>query len=204
MKRISVSGVFVFALMAHASCNAETPLPGEIFSLGGIKIGVSTLRDVQALLGKSSVTRSGKEDESPLEVCYEAPSSGEHFYIVFESGAMGGFSRVTDFVITKQRPAGECSRLTSVKSVASSGNGVQLGQSREEFLSKFPTRFAANGNDLSYQLQTTRPADTEELKNLKKEWPNEKSYKFDVVIDIQAHFDNGVLTRYQVSKIESF
>jgi hypothetical protein len=204
MKANTLIGVAVLAIVACTLCLAETTLSNDVFSLGSIKIGVSTLSDVQSLLGKSYLTRNGKDDESPLELCYEAPPPHGHFYVIFVSGVMGGFSRVTEFVITRQRPKGNCSRLMSAELIDSSGNGVHLGQSRNEFMGKFPIKFTENGSDLSYEVQAKRAANKDELKNLQKEWPNEKRYTFDVSVNIQAHFENGVLTRYQVSKIESF
>ena len=204
MKQNTRINAALLAFMACTSSPAETTLSNEVFSLGSIKIGSSTFHDVQSLLGGSHLTRSGKEDESPLELCYEAYLPHEHFYVIFVSGAMGGFSRITEFVMTKQHPKGDCSRLISAEVISSSGNGVRLGQSRSEFLARFPINFTEDGNDLSYELQTKRSANKDELKNLQKEWPHEKTYTFDISVHIKANFKHGLLDRYQVSKIESF
>lgn len=182
---------------------SEPVLPSEIFSLGKVNIGVTTIAEAQKVLGRSPTFRPNAQDESPLQICYLVESPKDRFYVVFESGAMGGFTRITGFGISRQRPEHRCGSLQSPMQVIP-GNGVEIGQTRKEFLSKFAIEFIRGGDNLSFQAKTKRAASTEELRSLKKAWPKEKVYQLDVFVSIQAHFEDGRLFKYEVSKIESY
>ncbi|HVI55397.1 MAG TPA: hypothetical protein VM621_10125 [Luteibacter sp.] len=179
-------------------------LSSDVFALGRIKIGVTTIAEAQEILGKTVSFRSRKVDESPVQICYLAESPNVRFYVLFEAGSMGGFSRITRFSISRQAPSQSCGSLRSPAEVMSSGNGVKIGQSYQEFLSKFSVRFTSVGDKLIYRAQTSRSPNAEELIVLKKAWPEEKAYRLEVLVNINADFENGFLSKYEVSRIESY
>lgn len=57
---------------------------------------------------------------------------------------------------------------------------------------------------MSYQARTRRLPNAEELVVSKRAWSRENSYWLDVVVSIDAEFENGMLSRYEVSRIESY
>lgn len=76
MRLITVLAVAALGLCGQGTAYSNEVMPAaEIFSLGRIHIGVTTIAEVQELLGKAFTFRSGTQDESPLQICYrtEAP-----------------------------------------------------------------------------------------------------------------------------------
>jgi hypothetical protein len=59
----------------------------------GLTIGRTSLKDVQAKLGKAEVTRVSREEESDVSVCYLSPTEGT--VLVLYSGATGGWTDIT-------------------------------------------------------------------------------------------------------------
>jgi len=57
---------------------------------------------------------------------------------------------------------------------------------------------------MSYQARTRRLPNAEELVVSKRAWSRENSYWLDAVVSIDAEFENGMLSRYEVSRIESY
>jgi hypothetical protein len=194
-------------LTSHLNVIAGSHLPTEpsgVFEIGKIQVGVTTLADAKAALGNSAEARQGQSDESPIQICYLIDSANGRYYIIFGSGAMGGFTRITEFSLTRDAPKQACTSVRSRNKLMATGNGVTLGQSRDEFYGKFLFKFKETGDISSYRENTTRIPNTEELSELRRAWPAEKTYQFDVSVSIDAVFKNGHLVKYRVSKIESF
>jgi hypothetical protein len=201
IKLVSIASVLCAPRLVYSTGAVPT---SDIFSLGQIKIGTTTLDEVQKMLGPSDFFRPKKDDESPLSICYKAESPNGDFFVLLESGATGGFKRVTGFSISRVNPEHACGRLQATTESVQPANGVEIGESRESFEKRFTVRFAPCGSNLSYELDSTREPGAEELESLKKMWPNEKSYRLDVAVRVCAHFDNDHLTSYTVSKVESY
>lgn len=167
-------------------------------------LGTTTIDEIQAEYGKAPILRSGREDESPLRVCYSNTFSKGKAFIVFESGAMGGFERVTGFRITTRYPRQQCPITKVSISSLTSGNGVRLLQLHKEFLEKFRIEFKQKEEQLWYEGESKREATKEELDRIRSMWPNEKQTFFDVIINIKADFKKDKLVDYSVSKVESY
>jgi hypothetical protein len=175
-----------------------------MFSIGQIKIGATTMDEAEQMLGPSEPFRSEKNDESPLSICYAVESPKGNFFVLLESGAAGGFKRITGFSISKANPKHTCGHLQAATESVLPANGVEIGDSRARFEKRFIVKFTHHGSNLSYESEGAREPSAEELENLKKMWPNEKSYRLDVTVRVSAHFDSDKLTSYTVSKVESY
>lgn len=193
----------------HGSCAItvqakESTPPLEVFTFAKVKIGITTIIEAQNLFGKSIPYRSAMHDEEPKKVCYAANTKQGLYYIIFESGAMGGFSRITKFILDKKPPPNKCPATKMPDQYLKTGNNIEIGQSRNEFLRRLPINFRINGDMLQYTSTRKREATPDEVKTLKEMWPHEKSLQFDVQINIQAYFENNHLSRYEVSKTETY
>jgi hypothetical protein len=194
----------LFAVVFCASVSLAAEVPAGIFSVNNSTVGVTTLAKVQKTYGMAEPLRVSREDEADVTLCYAHSSSSGESFLIFESGVMGGYKRITGFRITILRPNGNCVSTKINIGALSTGNGVRLGQSLEGFRKAVPVEFKRYGSDLNYEAVTQRVATKEELERLRAKSPNEKQDYFDVTTIIKAKFeDNGLIDLY-VHKIESY
>lgn len=196
--------IFSSAMILYANISIATEIPREIFSVGEVIIGVTTIGELQSRYGQSVSYRVGKEDESDIEVCYSSQSSKDESFIVFESGVMGNFKEITGFRLSAMHPRNHClSTNLNIKQMTT-GNGVHLGLSSKQFVEKFPFKFRHRKSELSYESVSQRPATEAELKKIRATWPDAKQDFFDVTITIKANFKEDRLVDFYVHKIESY
>jgi len=157
-------------------------------SADNVTMDKTTMDEIQNKYGKTSIFRSGIEDESNKQVCYNNKLKKGEGFIIFEFGAMGGFNRVTGIRIFAENGGEKCAQtITNLFDIVS-GNGGQLGQSRKVFLKRFKISFKRIGERLIYQGESKREANKEELNKLHKWWPSEKQTFFDVTTTVRASF----------------
>lgn len=156
MKYIKLASFTLTLCVSSFTCLANDALTSDVFSLGKIKMGTTTIGEAVKMLGPSKYFRLEKEDESPLAVCYAVKSSGGYFYLTLESGASGGFKRIDGFSISKSIPAHECGYLQSDLDSVLPANGVEIGESRAHFEKRFKVKFSRHGNDLLYESEGKR------------------------------------------------
>jgi hypothetical protein len=196
--------LFAFALVFYTTQTYADPFPKEAFVIDKVKIGETTIEDVQSRYGESPVFKIRKTEDSANQVCYHNTSPDRQIFIIFESGPMGGFKSITGIRIAAGNAGERCTPTTINLSNASFGNGVRLYQDRKEFLEKFKISFKGSGEKLIYEGESTRKASKVELDKLREMWPNEKQTFFDVTTTIEARFKKNVLVDYYVSRIESY
>lgn len=190
------------ALCASVSLAAE--VPAQTFSINGATVGVTTLDEVSKTYGMVEPARVSKDEEANVTVCYAYSSPKGKSFLVFESGAMGGWTRITGFRISTARPSGDCASTKIDVGALATGNGVRLGQSLEDFKKAVPVDLKRHGSELTYKALGQRAATQEELKRLRTMWPNEKQDYFDVTTNIKAKFQDNRLIDFYVHKIESY
>ena len=199
--RLSCLVAFALLLFYGQACSAA--ISDEVFAFDGVKIGVTTLAEVQARYGKTKMVRTAKEDGAPVAGCYYFAEAKQRMFIIFESGALGGWDRVTALRISTKPMGNDC--VSTKDNVAiTPGHGVRLGQNVKEFKQKVDVVFKRTGNTLGYIGESKRAATAEEMKRMQAVFPGEKQIEFDVVVIIKAKFDANRLTDYRVSKTESF
>jgi hypothetical protein len=201
--KLLIRCLFFFVLLNFNLVKAQNSvISPDVFQLNNIEIGKTSFKDIRAQLGKAKLIKNNKEDESPLKTCYVSNFARKKQFVVFESGAMGGFSRVTRINLTNRYPIKDC--LNTKANVLKFGNGIYLGQSLNDFQKKFNVLFNRNGSKFILEEKSRRKATPDELNELRKNWPDESDFSFDVDISIEANFSNGHLANYAVSKTESY
>lgn len=188
--------------LAAGSSSGE--LPPEVFSVGGVSLGTTTLAEVQERLGAAEIVRASGHDEADVSVCYVLRAGRKASYLVFESGPMGGFSRITGFRLSSTRPREDCSQTVADFAAIETGNGVRLEQGVRAFQKVFPVTFRRRKGTLSYEGVSRRNATPEEREKLRLRWPNETQDWFDVTTVIEARFHGNTLVDLYVSRIESY
>ncbi len=194
----------LIAMAFFASTSLAAEVPPRIFSINNATVGITTLDEVQKTYGMAEPSRVSREDEADVTVCYVHSSSRGESFLVFESGVMGGFKRITGFRISVLRPNGNCVSTEINVGALATGNGVRLGQSLEGFQKAVPVGFKRHGSDLTFEAVTQRIATKAELERLRARWPNEKQDYFDVTTIIKAKFQDNRLIDFYVHKIESY
>jgi hypothetical protein len=185
------------------SCAQSKEIPESAFRVGEVQLLQTTLDDVQKQFGTSNLSR-GKSEDSLIEICYVHKLKGKNAFVVFETGPMGGFRRVTGFRLSVIDPKKDCAETNVDLLSLSTADGISLNLSKREFLKKMPILFNQQGSNLNYEMQSKREASKEELEKMRTMWPKETQTFFDVVTSINATFDKGRLTNYYISKIESY
>jgi hypothetical protein len=198
--------ILIFILLyslSQASNATSGDVPDTMFSLGSVEIGKTSLDEIEIKFGKTDKIR-GKGEDSAVEICYKQIIRDKKLTVIFESGPMGGFKRVTGFRITEKPQKKACAATSIDLSMISTGNGASLFQDRDYFLKISPVSFKKKGSTLFCEINSIRNASKEELLKIKKIWPNERQAFFDVTVSIEAVFDKKHLIEYSVRKIETY
>lgn len=194
--------VSVMALCVSISCAAEAP--SQLFSINSATVGITTLDEIQKTYGLAEPSKINRDEEADVLICYVHASPKVESFLVFESGAMGGWKRITGFRISTARPSGKCIPTKIDIAALATGNGIRFGQGLEDFKKAIPVEFKHLGSDLTYEAVGQRAATQEELKRLRARWPDEKQAYFDVTTLIKAKFQDNRLVELYVHKIESY
>jgi hypothetical protein len=162
---------------------------GEQFSfLDQFALGEHTFADVQRRLGPASVTESGDAGAYRASICFIV--SGE-LLIHFVAGPLGGAEHhLGGFDIEKAEPQSsfaECAR--SQVTVDTAIGGLSLGMNRDDF------RRVVDPLGQS-------PSDSTRFVFQHKQMINRLEY--DVVIHVEASFEDGRMVRLGVRKTETY
>lgn len=204
-KRVTYIILSILVVMVlHVIVYSATEVPSQIFSINSATVGVTTLDEVQEIYGSAEPSRISREDEADVAICYVHSSPRGKSFIVFESGVMEGFKRITGFRISTVQPSRNCiSTRIDIGSLVTE-NGVRLGLSLSAFKKSVPVAFKCSGSALTYEAVSQKKATQEELKKLRTNWPNEKQDYFDITTIIKAKFHDNRLIDFYVHKIESY
>ena len=181
-------------------------LPENFFIIDNLLIGKATFDDVKTKFGTANTFRRSSQEESDVLICYSSSIKQHKAYLIFESGAMGGFNRITGFRLTTDSYINKNCSNTEIDLLSlRTASGVGLKQTKKDFLRRHKVNFKLQKNSkLIYQNESKRDATEEEKQELQKNWPDEKQYYFDVLVNIEAKFRNNLLIDYKVSRVESF
>lgn len=72
-------------------------IPISLLSVAGVKVFHSELSGLRSTYGFAPIARLSSREGSPLVLCYVADGQG----VIFRSGAMGGWKRVTGFTVLR-------------------------------------------------------------------------------------------------------
>lgn len=188
----------------HAIPACATEVPPQIFSINGATVGITTLDEIQKTYGRAELLRTGRGEEADVLICYVHSSPKGKSFLVFESGAMGGWRRITGFRISTTLPSRKCvpTKIDIVGLAA--GNTIELGQSQARFLKAVPIKFERIGSELTYEAMSRREATQEELNRMRSGRADEKQLYFDVMTVIKARFHNNCLVDLYIHRIETY
>jgi len=192
--------------------------PGEIGqsdrSILKIKIGVYTFNDVLRILGKSQIV-GGKSEETNLvsepvpeiegdAVCYVSSHPGDKTQVVFGSGPMGGWKKITFFQVLDGSLALDLpcapSRLGN-KRIATPG-GLHLGASVKSLRFKLgrPTKIDEQG--LSFVFSGERRMTPQEINRFGENVMDHPF--FDVLSGIRLTHHDDRITSFEVFHVLSY
>jgi len=202
MRRQYLALIAFASLLGPSACKAG--VLEEFFTFGEVKIGTTTLAEAQTIYGDAKSSRTSKEDGAPIAVCYFFIRDKEKVFVALESGAMGGWERVTSLRLSKKSLGNDCSQ-TKGNIAIDAGGGVRIADGQRAFKQKFGgVSFKQTSRGLAYVGETKRTATSDEVKRMKSAHPKETQIEFDVVVTINAKFDSNRLADYRISKMESF
>lgn len=202
LKRFMCIVMLFISNYTHASASI---LPEGIFIIDNLRIGEATFDDIKSKFGSANTFKRSALEESDILICYSSSIKQRKAYLIFESGAMGGFNRITGFRLTNNFINKNCSNTEVDLLSLKTGAGVRLKQTKNDFLRIHKVNFRLKKNSkLLYQNESKREATEEERQELQKNWPEEKQYYFDVLVNIEAKFRNNLLIEYKASRVESF
>jgi hypothetical protein len=207
LKLISATLVLLTVSAARVSAQSQpAPKIGGHLEMLGFTLGKSTLADVQAKLGKSTVRRCSREEEASKEICYMAAGK-DQTRVVFESGFSGGWKELDGYkVIAGSLQPGpcyrQCPRASQVTSDVQTHGGLKLGLTREQVTALFGPPQKTRGNRLTFQWQSRQAMTQEEKDAASKTFktPATDAY-YDVQDTIEVTLSNSKVVEFSVHHI---
>ena len=157
-------------------------------TLMGMRIGREKLQDVLSRLGLAALAPRAEHADS--ELCYRSESPLDSTWVVFGSGAMGGWEELTRFQVLSSAPANmPCRPTMLVTPSVATDSGIRKGMTVKELRSRFgaPTEAGRGYVAFSFQQKSDHPARPE----------------FDMLSALRCTIRNGRVTSFEVTLIES-
>ncbi len=222
-RKMSRSNVVVVSLLLTVGlCGAQTGRDNEPYCqnapkkvditdadaiIHGLRIGHSSLEDVQQKFGRADIERVSREEESDVSVCYISPI--DQTILVFYSGAMGGWKDVTWFGIWSHEAAfphaSQCASSTLVSQKIATDSGLRLGLTKKEVaaIAGRPTKVGPTAS--KYEYLCLQKMTEEQVKGFKaNNWDVTKDPYLDRMSWINVRYANYAASRLEVGRIESY
>ena len=155
------------------------------------RIGRETLDDVRSRFGTATTFRQPPNSASAEnEICYSSSDPADETKVIFGSGPMGGWSRVTQFQVLSRAPQSlPCTPSSRVSPAVATQSGIRLGMLLQELRSKYgpPTEQGAGFVVFSFEQKSDHPQRPD----------------FDMLSAVMATIANGRVTSFQVFLTES-
>lgn len=168
------------------------------FIIEGVTIGEDNLDTLQRKLGPTKICHTKEH----VSVAGYRNSNEE---LIFEFSEVGGGDITAFYLRPSSRPSNcPLSDLKSNSSQLLSQGGVHLGMTEEEFAKIFGApETKSKGEAWKYHWIWTRSLTEEEKKRSALASPGyTASDKTDVSIHVEAHFSNGILRYFYISRLE--
>lgn len=160
-------------------------------TLLGVRIGRETLAEIQSRFGDTETFRHPPHGDSfDVEICYASLRAGEPVWVVFGSGAMGGWQTVTLFQVLSKAPTdARCTPSTLGDGPIATDSGIRLGMPVKAVRAKLgrPTEQGACYAVFGFEQKSDHP----------------ERRDFDMLSALSTTIGNERLTSFQVSLIES-
>ncbi len=175
----------------------------------GFVIGHTSLKDIQAKLGKAAQAGLSSEEESDVFVCYVSPADGT--VLAFYSGAMGGWTDITHFAFWSRKAAparySQCTPSKLVTRNLSTESRLRLGLTPKEVerIAGIPTKAARDSAKYEYTCRRKMTAD--ELRRFKTRYEESiaAGYTyFDRLSWMDIGYANSRASHIEVGRTESY
>lgn len=173
----------------------KNPRKGRLSSaditLLDFKIGRETLDDIRSRLGNADLFRRPPNSVSANnELCYASSDPADKTIVIFGSGPMGGWSKITTFqVLSSESHELPCSPASKVSRNVSTQSGIRLGMPVTELIKKF-----GKPSDQGQWFITF---------TFKENSEHPKRKDFNVLSGVMAAIAGGRITSFKVFLIES-
>ena len=173
------------------SNSVSKPISPSHLTILGLTLGTSTLADIKTQLGDVAVIDRGDAGLSLRLACYIA-ANGDDTQLVFESGAMGGWTKLTGFRIfldkNRRDTPKQCRVSRRIGRHLRTAGGLGLGLSKAQVVKLLGLPAVTDNNKFTYESVTTKRvlADT-----------------FDIQTVIEIDFDEMSVSSVNVSRTET-
>ncbi|MHB8844612.1 MAG: hypothetical protein ACYC7L_07645 [Nitrospirota bacterium] len=179
-------------------------------TLMGLTIGKSTLSDVIGKLGDTEFFKSDEKEHADDRICYRSDSKIDEIVVIFDAGALGGWSTITSVTLAYADKANvvdtrSCKRIALVKRQASTKSGIRLGIDLSEL-----ERILGKPNEIeneiaSYHYYSQKRMSDKEVRRYENLGTGVRNYPyFDVMSGVEATFRNSRLVLVTIHKTESY
>jgi hypothetical protein len=200
---LGVIAILDMPLAWAGNVNSVRDLPDEIktshhgrlslsdITLLDVSIGRETLDNIRSRFGPAKSFRETKNSVSADdEICYSSENPSDETRIIYGSGPMGGWSRVTQFqVLSRISLKSPCTPSARVTHTIATQSGIRLGMPLKELSAKLgiPTQQGEGFVIYSFEQKSDYP----------------KRSDFDMLSGVGASIANGRVTSFRVFLIES-
>jgi hypothetical protein len=192
------ASVYVLA----TSCGSQT-LPEGMFSIGKFELGKTTTSDVQTYFGPSEFRPLELGDGPDRGACYSNGNTAFSPTIVFETGALGGWTEITAYRLTKRHKR-KCEPTVISIAKLSTGNGLHLLSDRRAATKALNTPPSKSPITIRVEQAYQRKATPEEVNRIRKAYPDATHFAYDVVDTIELRFKNNVVDDLYVKRLVSY
>ncbi len=163
--------------------------PAGDLRIMGFALGKTTLADVQATLGESTVLKCSDEEEASNEVCYVSPAN-DQTKIVFEAGFSGGWKELDGYKViagsVDQRCYRQCPTAAQLTGEVMTDGGLRLGLTRDQLIKLLGAPKQVRPNSLTFQWRSRQAMTKEEIEAESRTF---KSPVTDAYYDVQDTID---------------
>jgi len=214
----SLNGLMLLLLLFHSlgaqslphepKCTAQgkgkLQLTREDTTILGLTIGAS-LKAVQEKLGPAKSLPTYGYASASNTICYVSPDDGT--VLTFGAGAMGGFTDVTEFALRsgeeKFPNISMCSRSSLVSVALATESGIRLGLHETDLTKIVEKKPAVRQNTASYDFVCARKMTEIEIDRFSTDGAKDDPF-FDLTSRVRVHFSNGIASRIEIYKGESY
>jgi hypothetical protein len=199
-----LNSILFFTLTFSYPVNAKND-GSQFTSFAGIKLGKVTLTQVAQKFGETEAISSGDAGEYEVAMCYKTKNGFIHFL----SGEMGGGVDLIGFGASKNQVYKTCTRPNDPKSLLKLPlGGINIGMTKAEFSKVINKKVLWENNVGHVFFESKRPMTKNQINTFGSDIQQgiesgEVQNYFDVQISIEGTFRNGVLTRFEVWKVET-
>lgn len=160
-------------------------IPKKLQSIAGFKIGDSTFHEIMMKLGTAELFRPNRHE---TDLCYSAKDNNQGLKLIFSSGPMGGWRRVTGFYIISNssnfKRESHCTILESLNNKLISKFPIRPGISRQKAEEIIGSPTQKDGKVISYYF-------------------SDKKNEYDITSGVKIVYQNEIVESVYIFLIES-